>query len=847
MQKSFFSGFRLLLSVSAFICCSAFLQAQEVTGVPVTGDAPVVQTVSDILKRAATTVRLQSDRKREEHTTKNRQPAMSPAAYPGNRYPKSEEPPVITSQNTQAIHSNFAALHGYETPGWVLYPPDNMGDVGPTQVCIASNNRIKWYTKPSVCEAPLTTSTTSGALTLGGAVFNVFIDDFFASVSNGASAADPHVHYDRLSQRWFVVAMNTEKASNRIMIAVSNGPTIANETSFSFYQFKHDQGAAPGSTDQGQFFDYPTLGVDRNALYIGGNIFSVTDDTYSGASVYVVRKSSLLTGGPVVFTPFRGEGTSSSGIFTAQGVHNDDPGAQQGYFLGVSGAFFGVLNYIVVNNPGTTPSITRGTLNVPQTAFPVSVPALGSTNDLSEMDDRLLNAQLFRNKNTGSMAIWTAHQIGVNASGSAVTTGADRVGTRWYCINVEGSTLTLNQSGTLFDNAAANPAHFWMGSIASSGQGHAVLGASKAGATLAANAVIAGRYNGTTAGALFAPVNATNYAETYNLEPGEPSQRWGDYSQTVLDPTDDMTMWTFQQFVSGTDRWAVRAIQLKAPPPATITAMTPVTCTNDRTVDITVDGAAGTAFAGFFDPGNDPGGPGYARRLAVSSTGGVTISNVSYVNPLKINFKLNYSAAALGSAQTLTVTNPDCQSVTYNYTLPTGCASLPVTWLGAEAAWSGTAASVSWRVSNEVEVKHYEVERSSDGNRFASIGKISYQPTLGGRYVFADPQPGPANYYRIKQVDLDGSFTYSSIAVLFKTAGRKLELYPNPAQSAVRIITPEGPGVLRLLDEKGSALQQIPLSGNMLQLDTSPYARGIYYIEFTSRKGSKTIQKLVLK
>jgi Secretion system C-terminal sorting domain len=822
--------------------------AQTITGTPVTAGMPVTLTVAELEKRANNIVRQNVVKIREELNTKKiRRPQQSPNALQTASYPKGSNNPVLAQQNTQAIHSNFAALQTYETSGVVVTPPDCMGDVGPTQVCIASNNRLKWYSKPTVCDAPLTTSTSSGALALSGATFSIYIEDFFASVSNGSEVTDPHVHYDRLSQRWFIVAINTAASSNRIMIAVSNGPTISNLSSFSFYQFAHDTDASIGSSDRAQFCDYPTLGVDKHALYIGGLIFNATSGDYIGSSVYVVRKSSLTSGGPLVFTPFRGQGTTSGGIFCPQGVHNDDPNADRGYYLGVSAEFYGVLNYIVVNNPGTIPAITTGTISVPATSFPIEVPALNSTNDLDAGDDRLLNAVLVRNKNSNSSAIWASHSIGVTNTGVASTTSPTRVATRWYAVNVNGSTLTLNQSGTLFDNAAFGPINYWMGGIAATGQGHALLGATQAGVNAAPNAVIAGRYNSTTPGSLFAPVQVTSYNEAYNLQTGE-TQRWGDYSQTVTDPSDDMTMWTFQQFVSGTDRWAVRATQIKAPPPAAVSNMTAVTCTGDRTINITLNGTAGANFAGYYDPGADANGPGYARRLAVSSTGGVVISNLNYVNPTQLSFTLNYASATLGSQQTLTITNPDCQSVTFNYTLPTGCNPLPVSWVSVDAVWVNAKAVVKWKVTNEVNLKEYVVERSSDGRQYTAIGTVKENAALNGQYQFTDEQPGAENYYRIRQVDIDGAMSYSGSVLLRKAAAiSKLGVYPNPAREAVRLTLPAASGTVRLLDVKGTVLYSSKVAGNLLDLPVASYPRGVYVVEFVSAAGKAEQEKLILK
>ena len=238
-------------------------------GTPFTGAPGITMTVDEIIKIGSGKVRLQSLKSRDELSTKTtRNPGHSPNALPGNIYPKGGNPMDLVQNNTQSFHSNFSALDAFEN-GVGITPPDCMGDIGPTQVCIASNNGIKWYPKPSVCDAPLATSNTSGISLLPNPSVNVYIEDFFNSVSAGESVTDPHVHYDRLSQRWFIVAINTAAASNRIMIAVSSGPTITGTTSFTFFQFAHDVDASGTDPDKGEFCDYPTLGVDKNALYIG--------------------------------------------------------------------------------------------------------------------------------------------------------------------------------------------------------------------------------------------------------------------------------------------------------------------------------------------------------------------------------------------------------------------------------------------------------------------------------------------------------------------------------------------------------------------------------------------------
>jgi len=826
--------FVLLLAVPALVA-----QGQEnIPGVTAQGSAGVTLTMEELQKLSDAMPQPTRIKIREELPT-NRKPRISPASPVISSYSSVPTPFTDPTQHaTQELHSNFLGITLSESGS---VPPDCMGSVGPTQICVASNGRIKFYAKPSVCDAPLSTSSISGSTPLANPIFSVGLDAFFSSVRNNSETTDPHVHYDRLSGRWFVVCINIESTSNRILVAVSNGPTITNTSSFTFYFFNHDAGVTVGQSDYHQFCDFPMPGLDKYALYIGGLIFS-SGGGFQGSSIYVVNKASLISGGPLTFTAFRRVGTSGTGIFAPQGVDNDDPDATRGYFLGVDAANYGVLNYIVISDPGGVPTRTSGSLNVPLTSAPLNQIAAGSTNDLDGADDRLLNVQMMKNKTTGVSTIWTAHNISVNSSG--VASAPDRNAVRWYELNVPGPSLSLKQSGTWYDNASVSPRGYWMGSIAMSGQGHAVAGASAAGAEARANVVASGRYNGQTLGALSNTANITLYGLNYNAESDEP-QRWGDYSVTEVDPSDNMTLWTFQEFTAATNVWGVRVTQFKAPPPATPTNMTQVICNATRSLEVTLTGTS-VDNSGFFDPGNDANGPGFAKRLSVTSTGGVTISNVIFDNPTQIRFTLNYAEAVLGSALTLTVTNPDCQTVSFNYTLPTGCAPLPVNWLGVTAVWVNDEAKVDWKVANEVNNLSYEVERSFDGRSFAGIGKLPAGNSNSASYTFTDGKAGDVNFYRIKQTDKDGSTSYSTIVVLTRKSINRMSVFPNPATEHIHLLLPAATGQVRLLDLSGKLVLTENVITNYVSLPAAKLARGVYVVEYV-RDGVTETERVVLK
>ena len=116
-----------------------------------------------------------------------------------------------------------------------------MGAVGPTQFIVAVNGRIRSFNK--------TTGVADGVL-------NTTMDTFFGSVmtppTNTNFTSDPHIRYDRLSGRWFVVMIDVPGGSvtlpNRVLIAVSSGGTISNASSFTFFYFQHDLVSPAGDT-----------------------------------------------------------------------------------------------------------------------------------------------------------------------------------------------------------------------------------------------------------------------------------------------------------------------------------------------------------------------------------------------------------------------------------------------------------------------------------------------------------------------------------------------------------------------------------------------------------------------
>ena len=673
---------------------SLTLRDGTLIGQPWTGDEPIAETTAAIMEREQShAASLQNEPqqirppKPERETPERDKLPQNPNALPGAQWPEigegvtgrkgdgatneSAAPQPVTFSFTAAT----AADSGY-------YPPDSMGAVGPAQFLLAINGRIRAFDK---------NSGVIGAL-------NADLDVFFESVRETALTTDPRVRFDRLSNRWFVACINYLRAgqlvlNNKVLLAVSDGPTITTTTVWRFYSFQHNTVAPAGTS--GLFADYPTFAVDHNALYVGVNLF-YADDSFGGCDLFVIRKSSVVNGGTLVATAFRGlsTGPNSSGMFTPQGADSVETN-NTGYVIGTDNAALGKLIVRRVSDPGGTPVLSPNlNLNVLATAPPVRVPHLGNTQgtdgNLDAIGDRLFAAHIRNGR------LWTAHNIGTDHRGTSLGSRT-RTAARWYEIgDLDNDPPRLIQAGTVFADSTNNTTdtrHYFIPTLMTSGQGHMALGASSAGANEYINAATAGRLATDALGTTRAPLLFTAASQPYNpaRDTGDAAigRRWGDYSFTSLDPCDDMTMWTVQQFVDGLNSYGVKVAKLAAPPPALpASANPPSVPVGQSNVEITITGLANDG-AGFYDPGAN-----FACRLNAQVSGGVTVQRITYVNATTLRLTLSTVGATTG-AQNVAVTNPDGQSVTGNGIFTVGECSYNVTPLTHNVTASGASLALN--------------------------------------------------------------------------------------------------------------------------------------------------------
>lgn len=600
--------------------------AATITGVSITGHKAAEIETTEL-------IRSQKIYESRHHTYKKKTFNPLKKQRPNRRNnPQNSVSPCIShysKNNVQRPHHVARTPHIAKTFTAVTFseadaiPPDSMGAAGPTQYIAFTNGRIKSFDKK--------TCTPDGVL-------DIHPNVFFSSVANGVRTADPRIRYDRFSQRWFLTIINATFKNNRVLIAVSSNKTITENTRWRYFFIE---------AGEGTFFDYATLGIDKHALYIGGDTFCVTDT----CKVFVVQKKSLLSGENIHYTSFSNLANRSpkAGIYVPQGVDNFDSNPTHGYFIGTDRGQLGTLVLHRVNNPASShPTLSkRMTLTVPTTQFPIKVAhagnRTGAEGKLDGLDERLMGAHIRNNQ------LWTVQAVGVTNIGvcPADKAQATRNGCRWYQLSLSSPIPELMQCGTLFHATARNTEQarsYWMPSIMTNSLGNIVIGCSCAGPDQHINSAIAQAEHPDN----LAPVTLTSEStSTYNptRDPGSSrrGRRWGDYSYTCIDPEDDITMWSIQEFCSSTNTWGARVSKIQAPPPSGPYIVTPSVLSRSKgskTIIIT--------------------GNGFSREVNITMSNNTRVTNVTYINENKLRVTCSTKKAKRGTCS-ITITNPDGQ------------------------------------------------------------------------------------------------------------------------------------------------------------------------------------------
>ncbi len=179
------------------------------------------------------------------------------------------------------------------------------------------------------------------------------------------------------------------------------------------------------------------------------------------------------------------------------------------------------------------------------------------------------------------------------------------------------------------------------------------------------------------------------------------------------------------------------------------------------------------------------------------------------------------------------------------------CSLLPAELLGLEAELNGDAVEVRWSTGAETNTSHFVVERSTDAMAYAEIGTVQAMGTSASltNYFFLDERPVEGlNYYRVRQVDLDGTAENSPADhVVYRKSITDIVVFPNPAGNILwaSFEMPEEDAIIwRVIDAQGRLIEQDlyhATKGNMLiDIPLERLAVGSYTLLVNDSRGLVT-------
>jgi hypothetical protein len=182
--------------------------------------------------------------------------------------------------------------------------------------------------------------------------------------------------------------------------------------------------------------------------------------------------------------------------------------------------------------------------------------------------------------------------------------------------------------------------------------------------------------------------------------------------------------------------------------------------------------------------------------------------------------------------------------------------ALPVTFTGFTGVIRDNKAALSWSTMNEVNNSYFIIERSVNGRNFDSVGRVQAGSSSANSYSFSENNSNATSYYRLKQVDLNGTFIYSAVITLKNSGSSKeMTIYPAQATSTIQYVVAteaQATATVQVFNMAGQPViskKEVLSTGlNNRSLNVSHLAAGAYFLKLqvpaTGATSVKKFQKL---
>ncbi|MGE5179757.1 MAG: Calx-beta domain-containing protein [Bacteroidota bacterium] len=439
------------------------------------------------------------------------------------------EAPVVTQATSPAPTSSFMGLDDIPMVDslYIVIPPDVGGAVGPNKVMSGHNNNYRIFDK----------STGAVVSTVGTATFWAPSGE---TALNGLT--DPRTLYDPYNNCWIAVMQTVTTGAGNILVGVSQ--TSDPNGLWFLYRF------ATGAT-----IDFPNVGFNKNWIAVAINQYS-RGGTFSSGITLVVNYplARTGTGSGVIITQQKGTHFASSPCITYSATEDT---LFVPTHLSSSG---GTYSFDTITGTPSAPVYTAsGALTrpgggwaqpggniLPQSAPNSGASACGATPcPIESQDSQIRSAPVYR-----SGFVYYAQTIGLPASGLTHTS------VQWTKLSTQGGAVSgggFVDGGQIDDpTATSTNGGKWYSytHLAVNATGDFLIGYSQFSSAQHPSSGYSMHLAGDAAGSVRDPFiykpGEDYYHKTFSTTTGR--NRWGDFSAAQVDPTDDQTLWTLQEY-----------------------------------------------------------------------------------------------------------------------------------------------------------------------------------------------------------------------------------------------------------------------------------------------------------
>lgn len=172
---------------------------------------------------------------------------------------------------------------------------------------------------------------------------------------------------------------------------------------------------------------------------------------------------------------------------------------------------------------------------------------------------------------------------------------------------------------------------------------------------------------------------------------------------------------------------------------------------------------------------------------------------------------------------------------------------LPVSLKSFTAVKADKQVQLTWTTASEENNLGFEVQRSSDGTNFTTIGFVNGNGTTAqeNTYHFTDQSPfAGKNYYRLKQIDIDNRASYSSIrSIEMDKDQQRIQLFPNPSRSLITVTNIKAGDQMSVFNSQGNLILRKIASSGRESISVEKLAAGVYMLQVTdSDNNQRTIR-----